>query len=232
MSTGRTLKKQVLKLLGEPDWRSHLEQLAAENPVKALISPLFSSLLNKDPLVKWRGVVGFGLLVGQKLAADQLEKARIVIRRLMWSLNDESGGIGWGAPEAMAEIMAQNPRLAEEYSSILRNYLREREDGPENFLELPELRRGALWGVARLAQANPGHAEDSIPDMIANLDSEDPETVGIALWGLGSLKAVQAKDMVEKHVGRQEKVRLFIDEEFVEKDLGQLARTAIEAMEV
>lgn len=25
-----------------------------------------------------------------------MDSARIVMRRLMWSLNDESGGIGWG----------------------------------------------------------------------------------------------------------------------------------------
>jgi hypothetical protein len=39
------------------------------------------------------------------LADKDMESARVIMRRLMWSLNDESGGIGWGAPEAMGEIV-------------------------------------------------------------------------------------------------------------------------------
>lgn len=227
MGTGRALKKRMLELLAKPTWRQDLEHIAGQHQIKSLISPLFSSLLNPDPAVKWHGISGFGLLVGEKLAGEQMEKARIVMRRLMWSLNDESGGIGWGAPEAMAEIMANNPKLADEYASILRNYLREREDGPENFLELPELRRGALWGVARLAQANPGQAEDSIPDFIANLESGDPETVAISLWGLGTLKAAGAAESIEKHLERQEEATLYIDEELALFTLGRLAEKAL-----
>lgn len=56
--------------------------------------------------------------------------------RLMWTLNDESGGIGWGAPETMAEAMACHPHIAEEYVCILLFYIRE--DG--NFLEYEPIR--------------------------------------------------------------------------------------------
>ena len=31
----------------------------------------------------------------------------------MWTLNDESGGIGWGSPEVMGEILAAHKGLAE-----------------------------------------------------------------------------------------------------------------------
>jgi len=40
------------------------------------------------------------------------------MRRLMWNLNDESGGIGWGNPEAMGEILACHEALANEYAPI------------------------------------------------------------------------------------------------------------------
>eukprot|EP00362_Geleiidae_sp_MMETSP1317_P000447 CAMPEP_0201284794 /NCGR_PEP_ID=MMETSP1317-20130820/84991_1 /ASSEMBLY_ACC=CAM_ASM_000770 /TAXON_ID=187299 /ORGANISM="Undescribed Undescribed, Strain Undescribed" /LENGTH=71 /DNA_ID=CAMNT_0047606373 /DNA_START=1077 /DNA_END=1289 /DNA_ORIENTATION=- len=67
-----------------------------------------------------------------------MEEARIVMRRMLWSMNDESGGIGWGVPEAMAEVMTCNKGLAEEYIHMLISYMRE--DGEElfqdgNFLE-------------------------------------------------------------------------------------------------
>ena len=46
-------------------------------------------------------------------------------RRLIWSLNDESGGIGWGAPEAMGEILARSEKLSCEFYCILLAYIRE-----------------------------------------------------------------------------------------------------------
>ena len=46
------------------------------------------------------------------LAEHDMESARVVMRRLMWNLNDESGGIGWSSPEAMGEIMDPFPGLA------------------------------------------------------------------------------------------------------------------------
>ena len=92
-----------------------------------------------------------GYAVDELARADR-EAARVVMRRLMWNLNDESGGIGWGVPEATGEIMARNPVLAEEYASILISYLRE--DG--NFLEMEPLQCGILWGLHRLNTCRPG----------------------------------------------------------------------------
>ena len=74
------------------------------------------------------------------------------MRRLMWNLNDESGGIGWRArPEAMGEIVARSERLADEYGHILISYL----DPDGNYLEHPLLQRGLLWGIGRFAHARP-----------------------------------------------------------------------------
>jgi len=105
--------------------------------------------------VRWHAVSVFGTTV-DRMAGQDLESARIVMRRFLWSLNDESGGIGWGAPEAMAEIMYHCRPLAEEHLHMLVSYMRE--DGPEafqdgNFIELPMLQRGLLWGIGRLIPA-------------------------------------------------------------------------------
>jgi len=50
--------------------------------------------------------------VVSSLAEKDMESARVVMRRLMWNLNEESGGIGWGCPEAMGETMARSAPLA------------------------------------------------------------------------------------------------------------------------
>ena len=77
----------------------------------------------------------------------------------MWSLNDESGGIGWDAPEAMSEIIASHEGLAKEYTNVLISYVRE--DG--NFLEYEPLQRGAVWGIGSVAQARPDLVQDALP---------------------------------------------------------------------
>ena len=147
----RETKRNILSLLGRPDLTEIFPELLSLED-RDLIGPLFSALCHTDLLVRWHAVSAFGPVVC-RMAERDLESARIVMRRFLWSLNDESGGIGWGAPEAMAEIMSRSAVLAGEYLHMLVSYILE--DGPEafqdgNFIELPMLQRGVLWGIARL----------------------------------------------------------------------------------
>jgi len=166
------LKDQILKLLSQDDIQATLPQLL-KFPLRKIINPLFGALLNPDPKIKWHGVSGFGC-VTNALAQTNVEDARIIMRRCMWMLNDESGGIGWGIPEAMGESMALNAKLADEYHSILFSYLREDSRGKDNFLEYAPLRRGAFWGTARLAQARPKLAITA-QDKIENALSQEKD---------------------------------------------------------
>jgi hypothetical protein len=145
----RVLRRRVRELLGSGDLEQILHEMRKFSPRKA-INPLISAFYHSDPEIRLKAVKVFGQLVAD-LAEENMEEARVVMRRLMWTLNDESGGIGWGAPDAMAEAMACSRRLAEEYVRILISYIRE--DG--NLLEFEPLRRGALWGIGRLAQVYP-----------------------------------------------------------------------------
>ncbi|MGD9194313.1 MAG: hypothetical protein PVH58_20495, partial [Desulfobacterales bacterium] len=117
-------------------------------PPKRAVNPLFSLLCSLDERLKWRAVTAMGQVVSN-LAETDLESARVIMRRFMWHLNDESGGIGWGCPESMGEIMARCERLADEYGFVLISYIQ-----PEgNYLEHEILQRGVLWGVGRLAHS-------------------------------------------------------------------------------
>jgi hypothetical protein len=117
-----------------------------------------------------RTVVAMGVVVDH-LAEKDMEAARVIMRRLIWNLNDESGGIGWGCPEAMGEIMARHEGLAKEFASILVSFVRE--DG--NLLEYKPLLCGAFWGIERLAQGNPHVLRDSIPHLRPYVHSQDAE---------------------------------------------------------
>jgi len=108
--TGRAVKQMVMDLLKSDDFDQKEDKLC-RLPGRQVINPLFSFLCHSDQKVKWRAVTAMGVVVSN-LAKKDMESARIIMRRLMWSLNDESGGIGWGAPETMAEIMACHKELA------------------------------------------------------------------------------------------------------------------------
>lgn len=156
----------------------------SEVPAQRLINPLLSFLCSTDARVKWRAVTAVGGVVA-RIAYHDLEAARTIMRRLMWSLNDESGGIGWGAAEAMGESMARQVRLAEEFHRILVSYIRE--DG--NRLHHEALETGVLWGIGRLAQAKPELLHEAACHLFPYLQSESPDQRGLAAWALGFLGA-------------------------------------------
>jgi hypothetical protein len=159
------------------------------------------------------------------LADKNMEAARIVMRRFMWSLNDESGGIGWGAPEAMAEIMTQHQKLADEYGHMLVAYMRE--DG--FYLELPQLQQGLMWGLARFAMVNPNllKAKNVVNYLLPYLDSNDPAVRGQAAWALGLLQAREATESLEKLVHDPARVTIFLNRNFVSETVGSLAHKAL-----
>lgn len=172
----RRLKADILDVLRRDDFQpSRLDELNALPRQK--VNPLFSLLYHDDTLVRWRSIVAMGHVVSQ-LAATDRESARVVMRRLMWNLNDESGGMGWGSPEAMAEIMTCEHGLAEEYAGILVSYL----NPLGNFLEHEGLQRGVLWGIGRLGRSRADLVKAAAAHLLSFLKSPDPGLRGMAVW--------------------------------------------------
>jgi hypothetical protein len=147
---------------------------------RAVVNPLFSFFYNRNELIKWRAVTAMGLVVSN-LADSDIESARIVMRRLIWNLNDESGGIGWGSPEAMGEIMARHEGLAKEYYKIIISYIMP----AGNYIEYEVLQRGVLWGIGRLAHARPHLVEDFAHMLCPYMESPEPALRGLAAWTAG-----------------------------------------------
>jgi hypothetical protein len=161
--------------------------------------------------------------VVSELAEHDLESARVIMRRLLWNLNDESGGIGWGSPEAMGEIMARHPKLAEEYSDILISYIRKK----ANYIENEGLQRGVLWGLGRLAQDRPQFLDEVPPLLLPYLKSKDAAVRGMAAWTAGLLRSGVTKELLTELYDDDNKMILFLDGHLVEKTVGYLAREAL-----
>jgi hypothetical protein len=231
----RQLKNDVVALLHNSRIAEILPQLE-KYPAHSLLNPLFIALCHSVERVRWNAVLCFGQLV-PAMAEKELEAARVVMRRFLWSLNDESGGIGWGAPEAMAEIMCHSKVLRHEYLHMLLSYMREDgenlfEDG--NFLELPLLQRGLLWGIGRLCQDHRSEMLEQriVDDVRAYLRSPDMTVIGLALWCLGLLGVAAAVDDVQQFVNYEGKLHLFLNNEIQEISVAELAWQALSGQQV
>jgi hypothetical protein len=218
--SGRKLKFKLLGILGQADWQKGVQELSSAP--ERLICPLFSALLNREAAIRWHAVSAFGWVV-PKLAESSLERARVVMRRFIWNLTDESGGIGWGAPEAMAEIMACHSTLAEEYHSILCSYILNKQ-GPDNFLEYMPLRQGAFWGVARLAEARPDYARKASTALEEALQKEqDLLILGLAALALGLVNGPEALKKTSFLEKQNSPIELYWNHEFQKTSVAELA---------
>ena len=184
MGKVRDRRRVVLEALRSEPWPSGLDKLDAQ-PAKPLLGALFACLLEPDQLVRWRAASAFGYAV-KRLFDQKPEDARQLIRQFMWRLNEESGNIAWGVPEAFGEILAAQPELAGEFHRVLASYINERDcKTGDNYLEHCPLRRGVYWALARLAEARPELVLPALDDLLLALSGDDPESRGLAARALG-----------------------------------------------
>lgn len=232
--SSRKIKKQVLALLAEPNLDfilTELEQWSA----KDVVNVLFSGICRSEELVRWHAISAMGVMVA-RLANEDMEEARIIIRRMLWSLNDESGGIGWGAPESMAEIMSLHEGLAREYVHMLISYMRE--DGEEicqdgNFLEHETLQQGLMWGAGRLASSRRQLVleKEMERDLPPYLEAADGTVRGLAARAMGLLgHAPAGLDRLEALRADDSPVRLYEDSSLRTVTVGELAAQALQRL--
>lgn len=220
--SGRATKQRIYALLKSPDLASALNEIS-RLPGRQVINPLFSLLYNRDQDVRWSAVKAMGMVVA-KMADEDMESARVIMRRLMWNLNDESGGIGWGSPEAMGEIMACHHGLAKEYAHILISYTRE--DG--NYLEHEVLQRGLIWGIGRLAQVSPHILQDGVQHLFPYLESTDATVRGLAAWVMGLLTVDDAVPQIRRLKNDENQIQMYTDQGLVNCRVMDLAEEALD----
>ncbi len=161
--------------------------------------------------------------VVKELADKDMESARIVMRRLLWNLNEESGGIGWGAAEAMAEIMAAHDGLASEYAPMFLSYF-----NPQgNFLEYELLQRGLLWGLVRLARTKPQLVAGVAPYLDNFLNSSDATVRGLAAWAAGLVAAHDTSSRLSELLNDYSELRVYLDRCFVGCKVRDLAEKSL-----
>ncbi len=226
----RQVKKEIFKLLDQYE-PAELTQKLTVFPQTHVINSLFMALCDVSERVRWHAVSCFGEIVST-MADKNVESARIIMRRFLWTLNDESGGIGWGAPEAMAEIMCRSDVLRKEYIHMLVSYMQE--DGEElfqdgNYLELPLIQRGLLWGIGTLCHRFPGEMRQRGLDVDIEkyVDSDDMQVRRLALWALVGLGVTYSSEFVKPFLEDNNSLILFIDGIFKEVKVSEMCHQLV-----
>ncbi len=208
--------------------RAHLEayeltaiaELAAQRG--RVLSHLVGLTYEGDLLIAWRAIEAFGLAAAAAADRDP-EFVRGHLRRLLWLLSDESGGICWHAPELIGEVLHHRPTMFAPFAPPMVAVLDlEAEDAPR-------FRAGALWGIGRVAERAPDLLGTAIPLVAPCLDDPDPQVRGLAAvclgrLGLGALLARQSQLLDDSR-----RVLLYREGGLTVATVGQLAHEAVAA---
>ena len=202
------LRQSVRVHLERGEYAPALEMAAADRRV---VRALVSLLCDPDELVRWRAVSALGRLAG----ADP-GLARPLVRRLYWSLNDETGGIGWMSAPALGEIGRRAPQLLSECVRPLVRYLDE-----------PFLLPGALWAIGRLAPAYPAETREVVPEVALCCSSSDPAVRAHAAHALGEVGDGRARLALVDLAQDDRPARLYEGEQLVTKQVRDWAGEAL-----
>jgi hypothetical protein len=191
---------------------------------KKALSLLIRMAYDKETLVGWRAIKVVGR-IAKTLVKTEHEFLRITVRKLLWSLSDESGSIGWAAPELLGEIVQSDPEgFADIIPLIAEVY---------NIEELT-FRPGVMYALARVAEVSPEIITNYQKIIIRSLVDTNPlvriytlELVGL-LWPVVCEKNLWSMDY-KKKIGNvvndkknDKKVAcIYHDNDFIDIEVGE-----------
>jgi len=163
------------RLLGA-NYASILE--IAENK-KSILSQLTALTYEEDKKISDHAIQATGP-AARIIAGRDPEYVRNYLLRLFWLLNDESGGIGWRAPELIGEILHHCPQFSQFFPMLISLLELEEEDAPR-------FRAGTLRAIGRVAQVARDAMLPALPKIQAYTLNNEPDTKEMAFWCMRQL---------------------------------------------
>jgi hypothetical protein len=205
-------KKEILSLLREKKYR---ELAGQSHNYKKIFSTLISLSYDKTDPLSWRAIESLGLVSGEASKSNH-ELVRNLAGRLLWMIRDESGGIGWSAPEMLGEVVRNNPELCADIAPII-----------VSFHEEKMLTAGVIWAVARMGKRNIEMVDYAIPIVINYLQSRNHTIRGYAAYALGEIGTEDTIPELEKLRDDDKIVSFYEDGELKQKTIKDIAEEAI-----
>jgi hypothetical protein len=181
MVTQQEMKQAVLAALEMNDFET-IERLALQS--RKALSALVRLAYDRETLVGWRAIVAVGR-VASVYSRNNYEFLRETVRKLLWSLTDESGGIGWSAPELLGEIVSSEPEKFSDVVPLIAEVFCIEED---------VFRPGVLYAFKRIARTHPEMITPFQQTILGGLSEQDPKT---------RIYAIELVVMLAKHLDRE-----------------------------
>lgn len=216
MNSLNSLKEEIRAALSSSDF-DKITQCAIHD--KKVFSTLISFTYDKENLLCWRAIEAVGKATGA-VAEKKPSTIRDIVQRLLWSMGEESGGIGWSAPEMLGEIIINNPLACADIQPILLSFHEE-----ENFVG------GVLWALGRMADAGISVVEGSAELAIKYLIHKDPAVRGLALYAVSKIKKGEMSGKIKDMIHDPGRFTIYENHELKKITVGDLAKKALKSIE-
>lgn len=203
-----------------------LDEIAAlsdesPNVVSAVVSRLYAA----DALTRFRAADALGR-VASRLIATRRGRVEELLKKLAWSLNEESGATAWGAPHAIGEVARCDSELAREYTPLLVSYL----NHDETYLETDIMVHGVVHALGRVCAKYPEMGSLATESLIPLVRDDDAITRMLAAWALGCTGDGRAREPLAQVTGDATPVERYVDGRMESTDVGTVAREALASL--
>ncbi len=212
--------------------KGEFDRIAELGEPGRIVRTLISLSYDKSQVIAWKSIEAIGRVV--YLASEEKpEFGKEIIRRLLWSIRDEAGGIGWSSPEIIGEIVRNDPARYHDIPRILWSFM------DEEFL-----RKGIIWAMGRIGEVAPGlvdfaspylrliagndtdiemrfYAKWALCKMGEEFESKEPDDIKVVIYDNGELKDMFFSQLVTcKKAGRiiEEREGPFSEEDILYTD--------------
>ncbi|MDI6728395.1 MAG: hypothetical protein QMD44_05650 [Thermodesulfovibrionales bacterium] len=182
---------------------------------KGVIRRLISLAYDKDDVMGWRAIEAMGYVAGE-LSKQRVDIVRDTIRRLLWSMGEESGGIGWSAAEMIGEIVRSNPDQFTDVVPIV-----------WSFHEEEMFRPGTVWAMGRIASVRPDLVKFILKDIQGMITDKNPAVRGYAAWVIGILREDGFLEDINKLTSDNSTVNFYQEGELTRKTVAEIVKAAI-----
>ncbi len=216
------MKQAIVDALDANDFETVLT-LALQN--RKALSVLVRLAYDKDTLTGWRAIIAVGR-VASVFVRNNYDFLRETARKLLWSLSDESGGIGWSAPEMLGEIVSADPKRFTDVIPLIAEVYT---------IEEQVFRPGVLYALKRIAETSPETVSPFQMLIVRGLSEQDPLS---RIYSLELVKMLKDKFIAENLVAikdqlvnlRQDRAEAWVYrcEGFECSEVGKLAQETYE----
>jgi hypothetical protein len=170
------------EVIARQDWRS-LRRITRAQSAKTL-RYLIGRLYTAEDGSRQKVIQSLEVVVGDPGIFGE-DKMRDWLRRFLWWLNDESGAVPFGIPEAIGVVLRARPELQRDFLPLICSMAYH----PES-VQTGRIERGIFWALGYIGRPAALCSPDAVRAIAdAARHHPDPDTRATAAWALSRLEA-------------------------------------------